>query len=308
MFYSCNKDEEQQVPYCKIVSPQNEDSVKYQSKITIKVDAHIENSQIKEVAFYINDEKVGVSTTEPYEVSVKTDAYIDNCKITVIARADNGTETSDNINIYTYHSIKYGESVEDIDGNIYKTIWIGNQLWMAENLKSTHYPDGKEIPHIQNDSIWGDLEDNNMADAYCYYSNSNDNRDKYGALYTYAAAKDACPAGWHLPDEKEWTELQTNLKHEGFEGIEGSALKSKDGWITNNGFDSYGFRALPGGGRCFDGPFDFVEEYARWWSGTEHDAEFSWGHGINYNDTILGTCYRPKSVGYSVRCVKDSNP
>jgi len=198
------------------------------------------------------------------------------------------------------------EKLIDIDGNQYNTVWIGEQLWMAENLKVTRYPNGDTIPLITEDSIWKALDDNNISDAYCYYNNSEINKNKYGGLYTYAAAKNACPTGWHLPNEKEWSKLINFIKDDGYNETEALAIKSISGWLgTNNGYDIYGFTALPGGGRCFDGPFDFIKSYARWWSKTEYDENFAYGHGINYDKTIIGNCERPKSVGFSIRCIKD---
>ena len=115
------------------------------------------------------------------------------------------------------------QTVTDIDNNTYRTVKIGNQVWMAENLKTTHYPDGREIRQITSSSYWANLSNNNTADFFCYYfNNMSGEKDIYGTLYTYAAAmgdnavssnrnpsgiQGVCPSGWHLPSEGEWEEL-----------------------------------------------------------------------------------------------------
>jgi uncharacterized protein (TIGR02145 family) len=123
---------------------------------------------------------------------------------------------------------------------------------MAENLKTTHYPNGNVIPLVTDNTTWGNLGDNNTDDAYCYYNNNaNNEADTYGALYTYAAAKDACPTGWHLPSDAEWTTLKNYISAEGHNGIEGTTLKAIAGWNNNgNGTNNYDFSALPGGHRA----------------------------------------------------------
>ena len=120
---------------------------------------------------------------------------------------------------------EYGNQIEfntlgqvtDYDGNVYQTVQIGEQVWMAENLKTTHYADGTEIPVVEDDNDWFNLFLNR---AMCYYDNSISNKDIYGALYTWEAAtrgystagnpslvQGACPYGWHIPSDAEWTEL-----------------------------------------------------------------------------------------------------
>lgn len=108
-------------------------------------------------------------------------------------------------------------TVTDIDGNVYNTVLIGDQCWMKENLKVTHYPNSDEIPYITDNNAWAALGDNNTDDAYCYYNNNSSS--EYGALYTYSAAiadnwqrdnadgQGICPDGWHLPTDAEWTVL-----------------------------------------------------------------------------------------------------
>jgi len=211
------------------------------------------------------------------------------------------------------------ETVTDFDGNIYHTVQIGNQVWMTENLKVTHYPDGTEIPLVTDDIAWADLADNNTDDAYCRYN--NDTNSEYGILYTWAAAmgdnavsSDAnpsgvqgiCPAGWHIPSDAEWTELSTYL---GGEGVAGGKLKESGTvhWNSpNTGADnSSGFTALPGGLRGFNGGFHDVGLYGYWWSSTENTNLHAWFRRLDSSAPGMVRDYYNKSNGYSVRCIKN---
>ncbi len=199
-------------------------------------------------------------------------------------------------------------TIKDVDGNVYSTVKIGTQLWMAENLKVTHKADGTAIPLVTDNTAWANLGDNNTDKAYCYYDNSNTNRDTYGALYTYAAAKDACPSGWHLPSDAEWTELTDYIGTSGHSGTEGTAMKSTTGWNSGgNGTDIYDFSALPGGDRDGgDGAFDGVGYYGYWWSSTEIASRYAYYRYLDYGNANVGRYDYIKSYGFSVRCVRDS--
>ena len=212
-------------------------------------------------------------------------------------------------------------TVTDIDGNIYNTVTIGTQIWMAENLKATHYSDGTEIPLVADSTAWGNLSDDNTSDAYCYYNNANNESENYGALYTWAAAmgdnavssntnpsgvQGVCPTGWHLPSDAEWTDLTGYIATNGHPGSEGTALKAKSGWDSDgNGTDDYGFFALPSSGRDYEGTFYGVDDNCRWWSSTEDYGSNSWYRYINYNYANVFRLSSKKSSGFSVRCIKD---
>lgn len=208
----------------------------------------------------------------------------------------------------------YAEDVMDIDGNVYKSVKIGDQVWMAENFKVTHYPDGREIPLVTDTAAWAKLENND--DAYSFYDNSTSSN--YGAFYTWAAAinktysssavssgvQGVCPNGWHIPSSAEWIEMRTFLANDGNLETMSSALKSYD-W---NGTDIYGFSALPGGYRSGnDGKFGSFGDYAYWWTSTEQFWESAEVASIEYYDPILriGNVTASKSDGVSIRCVKD---
>ena len=219
----------------------------------------------------------------------------------------------------------------DIDGNWYRIVKISNQIWMAENLKVTHYPNGDAIPQVSDDNgngttddEWGALADNNISDAYCYYNDDMNNFNIYGALYTFAAAiaddwqrdndtndnqsgQGVCPDGWHLPAKAEWTELVTNLG-----GIETAGAKMKETGTThwkspNEGAtNSSGFTGLPGALRYEDGKFDRLNEVGIWWSSSEYSRNNhdSWCRTLYYANTKAGEWAHYKSKGFSVRCVK----
>ncbi|MGQ1910996.1 FISUMP domain-containing protein [Marinifilum sp. RC60d5] len=217
-------------------------------------------------------------------------------------------------------------TVTDIDGNIYRTVKIGTQWWMAENLKVTHYANGTSIPYVTDKTVWDNLIDNNSAKAYCYYNNNVNTA--YGALYTFAAAvngsphngtdhvQGVAPEGWHIPSDEEWKVLEMHLGMSAIDankdGVdrgadEGDKLKTIYGWDENgNGSDDFGFSALPGGGRFDYGSFYFPNRYCHFWTSTESSsgsgAEYRY---IYYKRSTVTRYTGPKSNGFSVRCVKD---
>ncbi len=237
------------------------------------------NNQIKNLATPTDDNDIA------------TKAYVDMLE-----------ETIEELNLF------YGLSkIEDVDGNSYKIIEIGNQVWMAENLKVTKEADGTPISLVTDNTAWADLGDNNTDKAYCYYSNSTDSLAKYGALYTYAAALVACPSGWHLPTDTEWTELEDFISNDGHSGTEGAALKSNYGWKDGgNGTDDYDFTALAGGYRFTDGSFTNVSIYNFWWSHKEtSNGTAGYDRFLSYSNTLINSNTNLKSLGLSVRCVRD---
>jgi uncharacterized protein (TIGR02145 family) len=212
-----------------------------------------------------------------------------------------------------------GSVVTDVDGNYYFTVKIGDQCWMKENLKVTHYPDGSPIQLIESTEIWDVLEPNDYDDAYCYYDNDLNNLDTLGALYSWAAAmggnatltsntsvvQGICPDGWHLPSEEEWMELKNFINGEGGNADD---LKTTYGWEENgNGTDTYGFSALPAGWRrsssSFDPYYDKLGYNAFYWSKTYSGD--SAVHMYLYYDQTININYNSKNHGISVRCLKD---
>jgi len=193
-----------------------------------------------------------------------------------------------------------GETVTDLDGNVYNTVMIGDQLWMAEDLKVSRYNDGTAITYITEKTAWA----NSRTGAYCWYNNE----ESWGALYNWYAVNTAilAPAGWHVPTHQEWTELTDFL---GGEAGAGGILKETGGerWGTPNygATNDYWFTAIPGGLRDLDGTFLYFGGGAYWWSSTEFDPMNSWHRSIFWNASSMNRDHIGKMIGLSVRCVKD---
>lgn len=217
-----------------------------------------------------------------------------------------------NVNVSSWNviifnpNLSYG-TVTDIDGNVYKTITIGLQTWMAENLRTTKYCDGSAIPEVTDGMIWGNL----TTGAYCNYNNTS-NSDAiatYGRLYNWYALNDSrklAPSGWHVATVVEWNTLTDNLG--GYE-IAGGKLKETGTthWYSPNeaATNVSGFTALPGGYRYYDGTFHYIGNYGFWWSSSEHYTSIAWYRHLDYNDGDFGYNIISEVAGFSVRCVKD---
>ncbi|MDD4033274.1 MAG: FISUMP domain-containing protein [Bacteroidales bacterium] len=211
------------------------------------------------------------------------------------------------------------------DGHVYKTVTIGEQVWMAENL--AYLP---AVSHPADESY----------EVYCYYVYGYDGTDiatatakatqnykTYGVLYNWPAAMTACPEGWHLPSDAEWTQLEEYLIANGY-NYDGTttdnkiaiSMASATGWnsSTNNGaignynntdYNKYrnksSFSALPGGYRDGDGTFNGVGRYGFWWSSTEYGTLNAWLRRLTYSTSFVPRSHDSKEDGFSVRCVRD---
>jgi len=232
------------------------------------------------------------------------------------------------------------DTITDYDGNVYNTVAIGSQVWMKENLRTTHYSDGTPIPYVTGDSNWDTLVVTDKA--YCYYNDdSATHASVYGALYTWAAAMNGsasttnnpsgiqgvCPTGWHLPSDAEWTELENYLADNGYnyDGSTGGgkakiakAMADSSGWISssttgavgNTDYPAYrnksGFTALPGGYRLHNGSFSYSGRHGFWWSATEDNETYAWDRNLSYNfSNVDRGLFIFKEIGFSVRCVRD---
>lgn len=196
-------------------------------------------------------------------------------------------------------------TVTDYDGNVYKTVAIGTQIWMAENLKTTHYRKGEIIPGITDDTQWSNL----TSDAFCNYNNNAKNAKKYGLLYNWYAAADSlniCPAGWHVPTVNEWKKLEAYL---GGVGLAGGKMKEAGTkhWMKPNtkADNSSGFTGLPGGFRNTNGTFDAIGNNGQFWSSTMFSVTSAWHRNMYYNVGFVDNVYGYKTDGFSVRCMKD---
>ena len=226
---------------------------------------------------------------------------------------------------YLNPDIDYGEFTDERDGQVYKTVKIGDQVWMAQNLNYAYI----DVPY--NFSYYNNVYISDST-SWCY-DNDPANCAKYGRLYTWAAAIDSvklatdavnpqdcgygsmcsalngivkgiCPSGWHLPQKSEWDTLFTAVS-DGSTAV-GNKFKSRSGWLSDgNGDDDFGFAALPAG-YYFKGDIRDVGKQACFWS------------SVMFDDTVYGARLHPNNVvgrgeagnymymGYSIRCVKDS--
>lgn len=236
--------------------------------------------------------------------------------------------TTENLNQEFLEAGKYGEILDERDGQVYKTIQIGNQIWMAQNLNYAYTGVPFDYEGYTSDST-----------SWCY-DNDPANCTKYGRLYTWAAAMDSvgewstngkgcgfgkicsvasagsatlvrgiCPSGWHLPKKAEFETLFTAV---GGSSTAGTMLKSTSGWDdykgeSGNGTDAYGFSALPAGYRWDVGNYSLLGSLAYFWSATEERGFYAYYMGLYYKheDGNLGD--DDKDYMYSVRCLKDSD-
>jgi len=220
----------------------------------------------------------------------------------------------------------------DRDGNTYKTVTTGTQIWMAENLKTTRYNDGTTIPIVTDNMTWINL----TTPAYCWFSNNENAKTIYGAIYNWYVVNTGtlCPGGWHVPSDAEWTTLELFLQNNGF-NYDGTvdmdydrmtndkiakSLASETYWaestekgsIGNTDYPVYrnksGFNALPSGFREYYFGFGGLGESGMWWSATE-DTEFNsnycWYRQIHYDRSLVRRDHGRKVEGAAIRCVRD---
>jgi uncharacterized protein (TIGR02145 family) len=205
--------------------------------------------------------------------------------------------------------IVYG-SVNDIEGNTYKTVVIGTQTWMAENLKTAKFNDNNPIQYVIDTDILVTL----ITPAYCLYPDDPDSyKSTYGALYngyTILSGK-LCPTDWHVPTDTEWTVLTNYL---GGLDIAGDKLKEKgtlhwESMYDVNASNESGFTALGSGGYCYLMTWDVWEFYPFMqscflWSSTKNNTDI-WGRFLFYGDNKVLRIKLTESYGCSVRCIKD---
>ena len=211
-----------------------------------------------------------------------------------------------------------------LDGNVYQTVKIGNQVWTVENLRVTKYNDGSIIPFDTSTATWN----NATTPKYCFYNNTTntDSIKKYGVLYNWyvvnpANPKKIAPTGWHVPTDAEWDTLQNYLIAKGYnwDGTTtgnkiAKSLAAKTDWQTHAttgkiGCDltknnRSGFSALPGGIR-YNGTFTFQGGHGDWWSATAADASGAWNRYLHSELDYLGRSSFSKGSGFSVRLVRD---
>ena len=197
------------------------------------------------------------------------------------------------------------ETITDIDGNVYKTVKIGTQVWMAENLKVTHYRNGDPILNITDNTQWDSL----TTGAYCNYNNDPNNAITYGRLYNWYAVTDSrnlAPIGWRVPTDAEW---QTLINYLGGDDVAGGKIKEAGTthWSSPNtgATNESGFTALPGGYRYYYGYFLNLGDLANFWSSTESNSDDAWYRVLYFNNANVYRCNDSKRSGLSVRLVRD---
>lgn len=216
----------------------------------------------------------------------------------------------------------------DIDANIYYPVKIGDQTWMSENLKTTHYPDGSVIERVDDQLVWFYMPWYN--NVYCWYENYAALADEYGNLYTWPAAmklisrydiptgkvQGVCPDSWHLPNDDEWKQLeiflgmsQVEVDAENWRGKdEGGKMKSKGtnswGYPNTGATDESGFRALPAGLRDGAGYFKNIGKSTKFWSSSIR-GDYAWIRQLDYNSSRIFRGTTGVYEGISIRCIKD---
>ena len=230
------------------------------------------------------------------------------------------------------------------DGRVYKTVKIGNQAWMAENLSVSIFRNGDPIPQAKTNQEWIKAGDNKQP-AWCYYENDPANGAKYGKLYNWYAVIDPrglAPVGYHIPSDAEWEKLVDYLEPD-----PGTKMKSKSGWDSyttggsktcpncvnwndeykrkvpchtckdtrsipeqkipksGNGTNSIGFSGVPDGFRHDGGPFGGIGEYGSWWGSTEGSTRNAWSRNLSCAAGVVFRYGDDKGRGFSVRCLRD---
>jgi uncharacterized protein (TIGR02145 family) len=210
------------------------------------------------------------------------------------------------INLSVFCSVQFLDAqITDLNGQKYKTILIGEQLWLAENLNTSNFRNGDAIFHAKSMKKWIRAGEKGKP-AWCYYNNDPANGTKYGKLYNWYALNDSrglAPVGCHIPTDIEWLKTIDNL---GREDQAGTKMKNSTGWIENgNGTNSSGFSGIPGGCRGLDGTFGSLGEEAIWWGGIEFGGQnvsnyvLRFGQdNISKNDVGGG-----EGFGFYVRCL-----
>lgn len=192
------------------------------------------------------------------------------------------------------------EGPTDIDGNTYRAVQIGNQIWMAENLKVGHYTNGEEVPYVIDNTEWGQLN----SGAWSMDQNVANFQEKYGRWYNWFAVSDPrklCPTGWHVPSKAEIDQLFNTM------GGFGANLRVQGEWKTSSivhvSTNTTGFSMRPSGYRLANSMSGHTEE-SHLWSSTPQDSYLSYRLDITWGDELF-IWYSLNTTGYSVRCVKD---
>jgi len=264
-----------------------------------------------------NDTTTEVVGTGPFNSLIKGLSPSTTYYVRAYATNSVGTTYGNEMSFTTMAS---SGTVTDINGNVYHTVTIGTQTWMAENLKTTNYNDGTSIPNVTYGTAWSIL----TTPGYCFYNNDAAKKTTYGALYNWYTVNTGklAPTGWHVPTDAEWTTLENYLIANGY-NYDGATTGNKIAkslaattlWntytavgvigndLTKN--NTSGFAGLPGGCCLNYGPFYGIGSYGCWWSSSGDRTGGAWYRSLGYYGSNLDRyCYN-KQYGASVRCVKN---
>lgn len=209
--------------------------------------------------------------------------------------------------------------VTDIDGNTYKTVAIGNQIWMSENLKTTKLNDGSDITNTIDAAAWI-AHNTALTPGFCWYDNNVANKDVYGGIYNWFTVNTGklCPAGWHVPTYAEYSAMELyigvpadSINSWGWRGMDkGTILKNTTGWTPGNGTNTAGFSALPAGYRAWaNGEFRGAGTLTYFWTGTDnsmnHEPNTAWYRRLDGTSTKIYNATTERGSGKSVRCMKN---
>jgi uncharacterized protein (TIGR02145 family) len=248
----------------------------------------------------LSNKRIGIGTTNP-DQKLDIDGQI---KIRGGTPGEGKVLTSDTDGTASWQPATSVLSCIDIDGNAYPAFVIGDQVWMAENLRVTKYRNGDNIAQVTDSSSWKNL----TSGAFCWYGNDPTGNAKYGPLYNWFAVDDPrglCPEGWRVPTDAEWTVFTDML---GGTSVAGGKLKAASPlWDAPNtdATNSTGFSGLPAGARTFWATFDNIGSRGTWWSSTENFGNNSFYRYLNYDSGDVNKNYYYKQHGFSVRCIRD---
>lgn len=320
LFLGCSNDStssDNESPTLMITNPVDTDVIEMGTIVNIIVEAD-DNEAVDNVTFFIDFTNIFEDDSEPYIYSWDT-SELDGSH-TIYAKAEDSSGNVTSCESISVEITRYG-TVTDFDGNVYQTIVIGDQVWMAENLKVTHFRNGDAIPNITDEEDWTDTYDV----AYCVYENYEPAAQTLGNLYNWYAVDDArglAPEGWHVPSDEELMELEMYLgmsleeaQSTGERGTnEGSKLAGfAELWeagnlVNDSQFGSSGFNLIPAGCRDYNwNNFTFFDlSYStRLWTSSQYTNHSAWVRFVGHYESTIARYTTNTQKGYSVRCVRD---
>jgi uncharacterized protein (TIGR02145 family) len=314
VFTACEEEDDIEVKKddAKIVISGFDTEVSIMKGSTIIMNVDVEDDAITGVSVAVDDVEKETFNSFPFDFTFNTsDLSVGNHSLKFVAYNGNKENGSKEITVEITAPI----TVSDYDGNVYQTVQIGSQIWMVENLKTTHYRNGDALSGMTVGDGWDEL----TSGGYCNYDNSAANGNTYGNLYNFYAVEDErelCPEGWHVPTKDD---LKILIKYLGGADVAGGKMKEagSEHWTStlttsvNEGTNESGFTALPGGVLDASGNFS-SEGYMAWfWTSEGYDSSIS-GKRYGYrrsldlrSDEVSDERGYHAYMGMSVRCIKD---